>query len=154
MQAMLNGRWGRKIGQRNSEGERDTEAPVMFETLEPRVLMNASPVGQVNPTVIANSTQPVLVQDINGTQLTVSLSGHGSWQITQGPNGLQLTVTGTDANSQLTLSTSTPGSHHGDSDANAPHFLLNSIDIQSAIGGVSGQDVDVQGKFTVESRGR
>jgi hypothetical protein len=156
MQTMLNGQWGRKTGRRNGEGERDTEAPVMFETLEPRVLMNASPVGQVNPTVIASSTQPVIVQDINGTQLTVSLSGHGSWQITQGPNGLQLTVTGTDANSQLTLSTSTPGSHHGfgdDSDnrsSAAPHFLLNSIDIQSSIGGVSGQDVDVQGKFTAE----
>jgi hypothetical protein len=156
MQTMLNGRWGRKAGQRNSEGERDSEAPVMFETLEPRVLMNASPVGQVTPTVIASSTQPVIVQDVNGTQLTVSLSGHGSWQITQGPNGLQLTVTGTDANSQLTLSTSTPGSHHGSGDdldgqhSAAPHFLFNSIDIQSAIGGVSGQDVDVQGKFTAE----
>jgi hypothetical protein len=118
----------------------------MFETLEPRVLMNASPVGQVTQTNIASSTQPIVVQDVNGTQLTVSLSGHGSWQMTQGPDGLQLTVTGTDANSQLTLTTSTPGSHHGsggDSDdqhSSAPHFLLNSIDIKSAIGAVSGQD--------------
>jgi hypothetical protein len=147
---------GQEIGQRKDEGEHGVESPVMFETLEPRVLMNASPVGQVTPTPIASSTQPVVVQDVNGTQLTVSLSGHGSWQITQGPNGLQLTVTGTDANSQLTLTTSTPGSHHGsggDSDdqhSSAPHFLLNSIDIKGAIGAVSGQDVDVQGNFTAE----
>ncbi|MGC1560076.1 MAG: Ig-like domain-containing protein, partial [Bradyrhizobium sp.] len=147
---------GQETGQRNDEGEHGVESPVMFETLEPRVLMNASPVGQVTQTNIASSTQPVVVQDVNGTQLTVSLSGHGSWQITQRPNGLQLTVTGTDANSQLTLTTSPPGSHHGsggDSDdqhSSAPHFLLNSIDIKGAIGAVSGQDVDVQGNFTAE----
>jgi hypothetical protein len=147
---------GQEIGQRKDKGEHGIESPVTFETLEPRVLMNASPVGQVTPTPIASSTQPVVVQDVNGTQLTVSLSGHGSWQITQGPNGLQLTVTGTDANSQLTLTASTPGSHHGsggDSDdqhSSAPHFLLNSIDIKGAIGAVSGQDVDVQGNFTAE----
>jgi hypothetical protein len=156
MQTMRDGQWGQEAGQRKNDAERDIESPIMFETLEPRVLMNASPVGQVTPTVIASSTQPVIVQDVNGTQLTVSLSGHGSWQIAQGPNGLQLTVSGTDANSQLTLSTSTPGSHHGfdgDSDnkqSNAPHFLLSSIDIQSAIGSVSGQDIDVQNKFTAE----
>ena len=102
LQKMLKTWLGQEIGQRKDEGEHGVESPVMFETLEPRVLMNASPVGQVTPTPIASSTQPVVVQDVNGTQLTVSLSGHGSWQITQGPNGLQLTVTGTDANSQLT----------------------------------------------------
>jgi hypothetical protein len=113
LQKMLKTWLGQEIGQRKDESEHGVESPVMFETLEPRVLMNASPVGQVTPTPIASSTQPVVVQDVNGTQLTVSLSGHGSWQITQGPNGLQLTVTGTDANSQLTLTASTPGAAAG-----------------------------------------
>ena len=126
--------------------EQVADTPVMFETLEPRILMSATPVvllpstPPATTTVEASSSHPAIVQETNGAQLSVSLHGQGAWQITDGPSGLQLTVTGTNANSQLTLSTG----------SGAPHFLLNGIDIQAAIGSVSGQSVDVQGNFTAE----
>lgn len=182
--------FARAEGKNKKEQVADT--PVMFETLEPRILMNApvflstppttttvpivvvstpaatttAPVTTNAPvvvpstppattTVLSSSSHPVVIQDANGTQLTASLSGHGSWQITDGPGGLQLTVSNTDANSQLTLSTTAAGGHsgqgHGNNSSGNPHFLLNGIDLQGALRSITGTSVDIQGTFTAES---
>jgi hypothetical protein len=120
------------------------DAPIMFETLEPRILMSATPtILPAAPVIIASSIHPAIVQEANGAKLSVSLVGQGSWQITQDSSGnLQLNVANTTTSSKLTLTTT-----------NAPggaHFLLNAIDLQGPIGLVSGTGVDIRGKVTAE----
>ena len=64
---------------------------VLFETFEPRVLLDAvlpvNPIQQTNSvangTVLASDTQPGTVQDGDGTTVTVSITGSGHWAITQ-----------------------------------------------------------------------
>src|SRR5579872_1798076 len=151
-------KWGRKGSKNNNKNKmkadktpKNSEVPVMFETLEPRILMSATPVivpANTPPVtmVLSSSSRPAIVQDANGTQLTVSLTGQGTWQLTDGPNGLQLTVANTNANSQLVLSTA-----HTIAANSADHFLLNGIDLQGALGSVSGAGVDLQGSFKAEN---
>src|SRR5438132_1539769 len=67
---------------------------ILFETFEPRVLLSATPV--VPPgTVLATDTAPTIVQDADGTSLTVGVSGSAHWSLVQGAAAPELTVTST-----------------------------------------------------------
>jgi hypothetical protein len=65
-----------KTGHGRGEGEQRDESTVTLKRWPP-VLMNASPAAPVIPIATASITQPVVVYNINRTQLKVLLSGHG-----------------------------------------------------------------------------
>ena len=137
-------RWKRR-------GIRATEAAtqastVLFETFEPRVLLDAAlPVITIQPsavpngTVLASDTQPGTVKDGDGTTVNVSITGNGHWQITQQDLAPALSVTGTDAGSAISITTT-----GGDG-----RFLFSGIDVENPAASLAGTSVDLQGGLTL-----
>lgn len=108
------------------------DAGLLFETLEPRVLLNAAP--------FATVAQPQPIAQENGTQLFATLTGAGHIQVSQTQGGGEaLTITGTTATSSLVLTVK--GGTAGQ------HFLLNSIDIAGPMNSITASGVDLQGQF-------
>ena len=100
---------------------------LLFETFEPRILLDAAvPIVPIqnsqnppNGTVLASDTQPGTVTDADGTNVTVVVTGNGHWEIVQETNAPALVVTGTDANSAVSITT-TGGNNR---------FTFSSIDV-------------------------
>ncbi len=125
----------RRMRERMHEGQLPKKT-VIFETLEPRLLLNANPLAiPAVGTALASDTSPALVQDADGTQLTVNLSGPGHWQVIQGDAGPRLSATGTDATSQLGLQTA-----GGDG-----RFQLTGVYLNAPLKSLTGQTTDLAG---------
>jgi hypothetical protein len=147
--------------ERHPERAASATSAVVFETLEPRVLLNASLVATGVPSseamaaaAVVSTVQPNLAQaqpdqanpsgkgpiatDAQGTQLFVSLAGPGQFQFTQDASGPKLVVSGTTENSRLTLDTK-----GGDG-----HFQFGTIAISGALGSIEGSGIDLQGSLS------
>jgi hypothetical protein len=110
-------------------------ATLLFETFETRVLLDAVlPFNPVQTTSIANNTvlasdaNPVTVQDADGTRVSISIVGNGHWQITQQALAPALTITGTDGNSKVAITT------QGGND----RFLFSGIDVEGSAASLTG----------------
>ena len=72
---------------------------LIFETFEQRVLMDAAlPIvlstTLPNGTILASDAAPALVQDADGTTVSVTISGNGHWKIVQADAAPALDVFG------------------------------------------------------------
>ena len=112
-------------------------AAVLFETFEPRVLLDAALPVPPNGTVLASDTAPATVQDADGTSVDVSITGNGHWQIVQEATAPTLTVTGTDTGSVISITT-TGGNGR---------FLFSGIDVEGPAASLTGTGVDLNGGF-------
>ena len=130
------------------EREADGDDVAGIETFETRVLLDAVlPINPVqtnslpNGTILASDTNPAIVRDADGTQVNVTISGNGHWQIAQEPVAPTLTITGTDANSAITITTS--GGNN--------RFLFSGIEADNAAASLSGTGVDLSGALTLKN---
>jgi hypothetical protein len=89
-------------------------------------------------TVLSNDSSPAIVQDVDGTQLTIGLTGPGHWQVVEGASGPQLTVTATDPTSQVSLQT-TGGNGR---------FTLFGVELDAPLKSIAGSSVDLSGDLT------
>ena len=115
----------------------NAQTMVLFETFEQRVLLSATPLAPPIGTILASDHVPATVQDIDGTQISVAVSGAGHWQLTQGALAPVLTITGTDNNSAVALTTS-----GGDG-----RIQLGGIDLEGPAKSLIGASVDLTGGF-------
>ena len=103
---------GRRRGaERPSRHQPAPELPstmLIFETFEPRVLMDAALPFVVsansappNGTVLASDTAPAVVQDTDGTAVSITIGGSGHWTIVQADTAPALDVFGTDVTRTL-----------------------------------------------------
>ena len=121
--------------------------PLVFETFETRVLLDAAiPIAPIlsntlaNGTVLASDTQPGAVQDVDGTSVSVSITGGGHWQILQEPTAPALVVTGTNANSAISI-VAVGGNNR---------FTFSGIDVESSASSMTGTAIDLNGGLTLK----
>ena len=134
---------GRREQRLAPENRREApSATLLFETFEARVLLDAVlPIHPIqtstlaNGTVLASDTQPATVQDADGTDVSVSITGNGHWQITQQTLAPALAITGTDANSTVVVTTS--GGNN--------RFLFSNIDVEGSAASLTGTGIDLNG---------
>ncbi|MGE0417784.1 MAG: Ig-like domain-containing protein, partial [Acetobacteraceae bacterium] len=113
--------------------------PLLFETLEQRLLLSGTPVPI--GTVLATDTAPAIVQDADGTQLDMSVTGAGHWQVVQGATAPEVTFTATTAASNIVLKTS-----GGDG-----RFLIGGLEVDSAAASLTGTGIDLQGFLNLKA---
>ena len=142
-----NRRWRRSAGRKRQFPTQASANTLLFETFEARVLLDAvlptnplTTTPLANGSILASDTQPGVVQDADGTQVNVAITGNGHWQITQQNLAPALTITGTDAGSAVTITT-TGGNNR---------FLFSGIDVETPAATLTGTGVDLQGGLTLK----
>ena len=137
---------GRAKGKRAGQATEAAPAPVLFETFESRVLLDAAlPISPIvtsavpNGTVLASDTQPGTVQDADGTAANVTISGNGHWQITQQDLAPAVLISGTDGASVVSITT-------GGGDG---RFLFSGIDVEGGAASLTGTGVNLNGGLTL-----
>ncbi len=114
-------------------------SPLLFETLEQRLLLSGTPlpVG----TVLSSDTAPAIVQDADGTQLNVAVTGAGHWQVVQGVDAPEVTFTATTAGSAIAMTTT-----GGDG-----RFLIGGLEVDSSAKSLTGTGIDLQGFVNIKA---
>ena len=127
-------------------GTQSPATELLFETFETRLLLDAvlpvSVTTHTSPpigTVLASDTQPGTVQDADGTTVGVSITGNGHWQITEQATAPALSITGTDSNSVISITT-TGGNNQ---------FLFSDIDVEGSAASLTGTGVELNGGLTL-----
>src|SRR5262245_5633996 len=117
-------------GGRRRSGDVNALRRVMFETLEPRVLLSAD---------VFQAGQALSLIDEDGTQVTFALSGDGTGEVTASASGFDIAVSGSTAGSAVNVTTS-----GGDGRAK-----LHDLDVAGSLQGFSGATLGLAGDTAV-----